>query len=102
MNTAALPTITVTPIGHRTARVAIPTVELPAVAWEIILPRAVIAPAGLSNLTFTDQGLYLEDAAGRWDYIPYAELAALLKYGPDATVTLPPLPHTNGNGRVAC
>lgn len=93
--TTTLPTLT---IGHPLmAR----TAQLPAIGWEIILPPAVIAPAGLTNLTFTDQGIYLSDTAGRWDYIPYTELASLLQHGPDATVTLTPtMPNGNGNGRV--
>ena len=87
--TITLPTIAVTPITQHPARVASPTVQLPAAGWEIILPPAVIAPAGLRRLTLTDQGLYLEADSGVWDFIPYAELATLLQYGPDATVTLP-------------
>lgn len=91
LNTTTLPTLT---IGHPlTAR----TAQLPAIGWEIILPPAALASTGLNNLTLTDQGLYLADAAGRWDYIPYTELASLLEHSPDATVTLA-MTHTNGNG----
>lgn len=53
----------------------------------------------LNNITLTDQGIYLANAAGRWDYIPYTELASLLEHSPDATITLAPaMTHTNGNG----
>lgn len=95
-----LPTLIVTPITQRPALT--PTVQLPAAGWEITLPPGVIAPAGLRQLSLTDQGIYLEASNGHWDYIPYAELASLLEYAPDATVALAPMPqpHINGNGRV--
>lgn len=54
--------------------------------WELILPPSVIAAAGLSNLTVTADGIYIEDCAGRYDLIPFHELAALLADSDDTGV----------------
>lgn len=94
-----LPTITVAPIGHRIAQVAI---TLPDVTlgpdWEIILPPAVLAGSGLHQISLSERDIYVEDDAGRYDIIPYTELAMLLEDGPLATVSpVPAAAHTNGH-----
>lgn len=93
MTAIDLPTITVTPISHTVARVAItfPDVQLAGDSWEILLPPPILASSGLANLTITGHGLYVEDHAGRYDFIPFSEFAMLLD---DATVS--PVVHHNG------
>lgn len=45
--------------------------------WEIEVPGADLS-ANLANVTLTSNGLYIELANGRWDMIPFAELADLV------------------------
>lgn len=72
-----------------TTNTNLPTVSIrPNTSWEITLPPSILAGTALDQISITSNGLYIE-AHGVYDLIPYAELATLLQYGPDATVTLP-------------
>jgi hypothetical protein len=48
------------------------------IAWEVILPETAFADTDLENVTITPDGLYIENEAGDWDIIPFAELSAVL------------------------
>ena len=41
--------------------------------WEIILPADNL-PAGIANITVTDDGIYLETTSGEYDLITYQDL----------------------------
>ena len=64
MNTNDLPVIT---IGN----------EDYCQSYEVEVPAKDL-PANLTNVTLSDRGLYLELANGRWDLIPFSELADLV------------------------
>lgn len=66
----------------------IPTIRIaPSANWEITLPRSALFTAGLSQVSLTDKGLYIEDFYGRYDLIPFDELAMLLEDGAETTVS---------------
>ena len=52
----------------------LPTLSFdPGNGWEIILPVEAL-PAGIANITVTDDGIYLETQAGEYDLITYQDL----------------------------
>lgn len=76
-----------------------PTVRIrPNTSWEITLPPSILAGTNLDQISITSDGLYIADVYGRYDLIPFDELASLLEDGPLATVSLTAaLVATNGH-----
>lgn len=61
----------------------IPAVNIaPSADWEIILFPPALLAVGLRMVSITDRGIYIEDLVGRYDLIPFAELALLLETAP--------------------
>ncbi len=52
----------------------LPTLSFgPGNGWEIILPAPAL-PAGIANITVSDDGIYLETTSGEYDLITYQDL----------------------------
>lgn len=67
----------------------VPLLALRGDSYEMQVPLVHILPHGLTKVSITEQGIYVEAVSGGWELIPFDELSGFLSIDPDVETVIP-------------